>query len=43
MAGRMVIKGDVNNNQSAEINVSTLREGSYILKIGSSTKKFIKN
>lgn len=43
MAGRMVIKGDVNNNQSAEINVSTLREGSYILKIGNSTKKFIKN
>lgn len=42
MAGRLVIKGNVNNMQSAEINTSSLKEGSYILRIGSSTKKFIK-
>lgn len=42
MAGRLVIKGTVNNSQSTEINVSSLQEGSYVIKIGNSTKKFIK-
>lgn len=43
LMGREVLKGSLNNTAQAQINVSTLQKGSYILRIAGSTQKFIKN
>lgn len=43
LMGREVLKGSLNNSTEAQINVGTLQEGSYILRIAGSTQKFIKN
>ena len=42
MIGRYVLSGKVDNKNTKQINVSSLQGGSYILKIGGTTKKFIK-
>ncbi|UUV22486.1 T9SS type A sorting domain-containing protein [Paenimyroides aestuarii] len=43
LMGREVLKGSLNNITQAQINVSTLQKGSYILRIAGSTQKFVKN
>lgn len=42
MTGRLVTKGTLSYGQQAQINVSTLNNGTYILRMGSTSKKFIK-
>lgn len=42
MTGRYVLSGTVNNENSTQIDVSALRSGTYILKIGATVNKFIK-
>lgn len=42
LAGREVLKGLIDNISEAQINVGTLQEGTYILRIAGSTQKFIK-
>jgi len=42
LMGREVLKGALNNTTEAQLNVSTLQKGSYILRIAGSTQKFIK-
>lgn len=42
MAGRYVLSGTVNNEDKTQINISTLRSGMYILKIGATVNKFVK-
>lgn len=42
MAGRYVLSGTVNNEDKTQINISTLRSGTYILKIGATVNKFVK-
>lgn len=43
LMGREVLKGSLNNTTQAQINVSTLQSGSYILRIAGTTQKFVKN
>lgn len=43
LMGREVLKGFLNNASEAQINVGSLQNGSYILRIAGSTQKFIKN
>lgn len=42
MTGRQVIKGKFNNEQYSQINISELSNGSYVIRIGSTSKKFTK-
>lgn len=41
--GREVLKGSIGNNTETQINVSSLQQGTYILRIAGSTQKFVKN
>lgn len=41
--GREVLKGSIENNSETQINVSSLQQGTYILRIAGSTQKFVKN
>lgn len=43
LLGREVLKGDINSVNQSQINVSTLQNGTYILRIAGSTQKFVKN
>lgn len=43
LVGREVLKGSIDDTNQAQINVSTLQKGTYILRIAGSTQKFIKN
>lgn len=42
LMGREVLKGSLNNTTAAQLNVSTLQKGSYVLRIAGSTQKFVK-
>lgn len=43
LLGREVLKGSLNHITQTQINIGSLQNGSYILRIGGSTQKFIKN
>lgn len=42
MTGRQVLNGTIKNEQTAQINVSDLSNGSYVIRIGATSKKFTK-
>ena len=42
LMGREVLKGSLNNTTEAQLNVSTLQKGSYVLRIAGTTQKFVK-
>lgn len=42
LMGREVLKGSINNTNQTQINVNTLKTGTYMLRIAGSTQKFVK-
>ena len=42
LIGKKVVSGTINNATEATINIQPLQTGAYLLKLGNSTKKFIK-
>lgn len=42
ITGRNILSGSIDKESSTQINVASLQSGTYIFKIGSTTKKFIK-